>query len=90
VRKDKPIISNEVLSAEYSSVYHYVLSLCRDDREAQDITQEAFLKAMKASNSFEGSSSLYTWLCSIAMLFMTSIRMKVVIIRNIRITSFLM
>ena len=59
-------ISNDILCAEYQSVYHYVLSLCRNKAEAEDVTQETFLKAMKAADRFEGASSLYTWLCSIA------------------------
>lgn len=59
-------ISEEVLCAEYEAVYRYVLSLCRNEVEAQDITQETFLKAMKSSGKFEWGSSLYTWLCAIA------------------------
>ena len=59
-------ISQEVLCAEYEAVYRYVLSLCRNDIEAQDITQETFLRAMKSYGKFEGNSSLYTWLCVIA------------------------
>ena len=62
----KNIITEEVLCAEYEAVYRYVLALCRSEADAQDITQETFLKAMKASRSFAGNSSLYTWLCSIA------------------------
>lgn len=62
----KDMITDEVLCAEYESVYRYVLALCRSETDAQDITQEAFLKAMKASGKFSGSSSLYTWLCAIA------------------------
>ena len=66
-KKDgRPDISNEVLCAEYEAVYRYILCLCRNEAEAQDVTQEAFLKAMKTSNRFEGGSSLYTWLCAIA------------------------
>ena len=59
-------ISSEVLCAEYEALYHYALSLCRSEAEAEDLTQETFLKAMRASGSFEGNSSLYTWLCAIA------------------------
>ena len=62
----KGMITEEVLCAEYESVYRYVLALCRSEADAQDITQETFLRAMKASNGFAGNSSLYTWLCSIA------------------------
>ena len=59
-------ISEEALAAEYEAVYRYVLSLCRNDFTAQDITQETFLKAMRSASQFQGNSSLYTWLCAIA------------------------
>lgn len=59
-------ISEAALAAEYEAVYRYVLLLCRNDSTAQDITQEAFLKAMRAAAQFQGNSSLYTWLCAIA------------------------
>lgn len=65
-RNVKQGISEKVLCAEYEAVYRYALSLCRNDIEAQDITQETFLKAMKSYEKFEGNSSLYTWLCAIA------------------------
>lgn len=60
------VISDEILCAEYESVYCYVLALCRSDVDAQDITQETFLKAIKSADRFEGNSSLYTWMCAIA------------------------
>ena len=59
-------ISEEVLCAEYEAVYRYALTLCRNDIETQDITQETFFKAMRSAEKFEGNSSLYTWLCAIA------------------------
>ncbi len=62
----KPDISNSTLFAEYESVYHFALSLCHNECDAQDITQETFKKAMKAADRFEGGSSLYSWLCAIA------------------------
>ena len=55
-----------MLCGEYEAVYRYVLTLCRNDTETQDITQETFLRAMRSSRSFNGNSSLYTWLCTIA------------------------
>lgn len=61
----QPPISDEVLSAEYEAVYRYILTLCRNDADAQDITQETFLKAIHAAERFQGESSLYTWLCAI-------------------------
>lgn len=59
-------ISNKVLCAEYEAVYRYTLSICKNETEALDITQETFLKALNARQNFKGSSSLYTWLCSIS------------------------
>ncbi len=64
--KIKPDISDSALYAEYESVYHFALSLCHNESDAQDIAQETFLKAMKAADHFEGGSSLYSWLCAIA------------------------
>ncbi len=58
-------MTEEILLAEYEAVYRYALSICQNDTEAQDLTQETFLKAMQASDRFEGKSSLYTWLCTI-------------------------
>lgn len=62
---EKPI-SEEALMAEYEAVYYYILAICQNQNEAQDITQETFLKAMLSSTTFQGRSSLYTWLCTIA------------------------
>ena len=57
-------ITEEIINAEYKAVYHYILSLCRDEKEAEDITQDTFVKAISAE-SFRGESSYYSWLCSI-------------------------
>ena len=50
----------------FTPVYRYVLSLCRNGDEAQEITAECFFKAMQAIDGFKGKSSLSSWLCSIA------------------------
>lgn len=57
-------ITEEIINAEYQAVYHYILSLCRDEKEAEDITQDTFVKAI-STESFRGESSYYSWLCSI-------------------------
>jgi RNA polymerase sigma-70 factor, ECF subfamily len=50
---------------------HKVLKLVgrfvKDHAEAQDIAQEAFLKAYRALPSFRGQSAFYTWLYRIAI-----------------------
>lgn len=58
-------ISEAALCAEYSALFRYMLSLTRNEYEAEDITQEAFARALEVKESFEGGCSLYTWLCTI-------------------------
>ncbi len=38
------------------------LSLVRDDNDAREVVQDAFLRAFKSLPSFQGSSSFFTWL----------------------------
>ena len=47
-------------------VYSYVLTMIKDRAAAEEITQNTFYKAMTAKKKFEGKSSEFTWLCSIA------------------------
>lgn len=50
---------------------HKVMALVRrfvkDPTEAEDVTQEAFIKAYRAIDSFRGDSAFYTWLYRIAV-----------------------
>lgn len=50
----------------FQSVYLYVLSLCRNEAVAEDITSETFLKAIGAIDKFRGDCSVKVWLCQIA------------------------
>ena len=47
-------------------VYSYVLTMVKDQASAEEITQNTFYKAMTAKKKYEGRSSEFTWLCSIA------------------------
>jgi RNA polymerase sigma-70 factor, ECF subfamily len=48
-------------------IYRLALSILDDSQEADDATQEALLAALRALDSFHGSSSLKTWLFSITV-----------------------
>lgn len=50
----------------FKDVYKYVLSLCRNESVAEEVTQETFFKALKSIDSFRGQCKLYVWLCQIA------------------------
>jgi len=49
------------------SVYRVALRMLSSSTEAEDVLQETFIKAIKSIGSFEGRSSLSTWLYRIAV-----------------------
>ena len=48
-------------------LYAVVLRMCAGPHEAEEITQEAFLRAWRAIASFDGRSQLFTWLYRIGV-----------------------
>ena len=56
----------QIYREHFSDVYRYVLSLCRDEMTAEEVTQETFFKALNNIEKFNGSCRLYVWLCQIA------------------------
>lgn len=48
-------------------LYRVVLHLLRDPTEAEDVTQEAFVRAYAALGRFDGRSQPYTWFYRIAV-----------------------
>ncbi len=56
----------KIYSDYYDLVFQYILSLCRNEAFAEEITQEAFFKALKRIGTFRGECKLSVWLCQIA------------------------
>ncbi|WP_027399593.1 RNA polymerase sigma factor [Anaerovorax odorimutans] len=56
----------EIYKQHFTNVYKYVLTLCKDESTAEEITQETFFKAIKNIKKFKGNCKLYVWLCQIA------------------------
>lgn len=50
----------------FQDVYLYILSLSKDEHIAEDITSEAFIKAIKSIDTFKGDCDIRVWLCQIA------------------------
>ncbi|MEM7179316.1 MAG: sigma-70 family RNA polymerase sigma factor [Spirochaetota bacterium] len=46
-------------------VYAYALRSTKDSEEAEDVTQEVFLKAFESLSKYQGSAKFSTWLYSI-------------------------
>ena len=56
----------ECVERHAPGVYRLALRITGNETEAEDVVQETFLSAFKAIDSFEGRSSLATWLYRIA------------------------
>ncbi|HTY99637.1 MAG TPA: RNA polymerase sigma factor RpoE [Rhodocyclaceae bacterium] len=57
-----------LLVAKYQrKLTRLVLRLVRDTAEAEDVVQEAFIKAYRALPAFRGESAFYTWLYRIGV-----------------------
>lgn len=58
----------DILVLKYQhKIVNLVMRYVRDQAEALDITQEAFIKAYRALPKFRGDSAFYTWLYRIAI-----------------------
>ena len=58
----------DLLVIKYQSrIINLVSRFVRNQADAQDVTQEAFLKAYRAMANFRGESAFYTWLYRIAV-----------------------
>jgi len=58
----------DLLVIKYQSrIINLVSRFVRNQADAQDVTQEAFLKAYRALPNFRGDSAFYTWLYRIAV-----------------------
>jgi RNA polymerase sigma-70 factor (ECF subfamily) len=57
---------DEIVERYQHKIYGYVRRLVGNQTDAEDITQEVFLKALNSLHSFREESSLQTWLFRIA------------------------
>lgn len=55
-----------IYTEHFHDVYAYIFSLCADVSLAEEITQEAFYKALNHLDHFDGKCRLFVWLCQIA------------------------
>ena len=56
---------DEIYRAYFQDVYFYLCSLTKDRALAQELAQEAFFRALRALNSFDGKSDVRAWLFAI-------------------------
>lgn len=64
---EKESIKFENVFQEYQrSIYNYLLRMTQNQAEAEDLTQETFIRVHRGLPSFRGDSSLSTWIYRIA------------------------
>ena len=54
-----------LVKRHHGAAYRMALSLTKDEDTAQDVVQDAFLKAFRALDKFRGDASFRTWLLTI-------------------------
>jgi RNA polymerase sigma-70 factor (ECF subfamily) len=63
---DRPAFE-ELVRIHADRLYAVVLRLCVGPHEAEEVTQEAFLRAWRSIGHFDGRSQLFTWLYRIGV-----------------------
>lgn len=55
----------QIYEANVNEVYRFLLSLCRDEQMAEELTQETFVRAIDSIDNFRGDCKISVWLCQI-------------------------
>ena len=66
IRQGDKSACDECIERHSPGVHRLALRLTQDESEADDVVQETFLQAFRAIDSFEGRSTVRTWLYRIA------------------------
>src|SRR6478609_11420947 len=66
----------ELLERHQSQVYRFGMKMCRDPEDAKDVLQDTLLSVARNVRDFRGSSSISTWLYSVARSFCVKKRRK--------------
>lgn len=66
-RQGLPDDFDGLVEEHHRRIYNVCLRMMRNPQDAMDMTQEAFLKAWRARESFMGQSSVTTWLHRVAV-----------------------
>jgi RNA polymerase sigma-70 factor (ECF subfamily) len=57
---------SDIVSRFREQIYHFIFRMVKDKAQAEDLTQETFIKAFRALASFNSNYAFSTWLYKIA------------------------
>jgi RNA polymerase sigma-70 factor (ECF subfamily) len=66
VKKADKNAASELLKIYYADIYSYLRRLCGSKQDAEDLTQQTFLKVWSSLDTFAGRSKFSTWLYRVA------------------------
>ncbi len=66
-RRGDPEAFPELVNRYESKIYRLARHITQNEEDAEDVLQEAFLKAFANLDKFQGNSKFYTWLVRIAV-----------------------
>ena len=69
-------MDEEIYRQYAQTVYKFLLSRTRDPSLAEELTQETFYQAIRASGRYDGSCTVSTWLCAIAKNVLSAYRRR--------------
>jgi len=58
---------NKLIDAYSEKLYRLAISITGNNLDAEDVLQETFIKVIRSIGSFQGKSSIYTWIYRIAV-----------------------
>lgn len=73
VHNKEELAFNEIFNRYYNKVKGLSLKMLKDPSEAEDITQEVFIKLLNCAHSFRGEAKFSTWLYAVTT---NTIRMR--------------
>jgi RNA polymerase sigma-70 factor (ECF subfamily) len=57
----------EIVEATHRDVYRVAFQVLRDAQEAEDLTQDVYLRVWRALATFKGQARFRTWLCRVTL-----------------------
>lgn len=68
IQEDEPDLTNAsvIFKGDYQRIFRYIMSMVRDRAEAEDLTQETFLRAYRGRDSLRDEGAQTSWLYRIA------------------------
>ncbi len=66
IKQGDPVAYNDIVTRYWDRIFSRVLRLLNNQQDAEEVTQDAFIRAHRGLENFRGDASFSTWLYQIA------------------------